>query len=154
MTNLTEIFLEHTYSLSQAKTRLILLKAYLENKFFKPNPNLQADEWIISLGEDFFKQFNKLNAGILLKELEKKVAKIQKLTIFIAFEMPEPDLEKLGVWVRKNLRSDILIEIKIDPTLIAGASLSFKGVYRDYSLKMRIEENRERILGSFKSYLR
>lgn len=151
---LLNLFLNQTYSTHQAQQRLILLRNYFENKFFKTSVNFQKDPWTESLGEQFFKQFTAINVYKILSDLEKRLQSLKKLTIFVAFEIPDDEIDKIGANLRKNIKDLFLLETKIDPALIAGAALSWKGVYKDFSLRQTIEENKERILSSFKSYLK
>lgn len=153
-----KIFLANNYSLSQARKRLLVLRAFLSKRFFNSLDNTNISEqdlaWLNSLGEDFYKNFNKLNVYQMLGLLEKELNQIQVLTIYIAFDMPEDQLDQLGVWLRTNTKPNILFEIKHDPNLMAGSALSWKGIYKDYSIKLRIDQNRDAILASFKSFLK
>ena len=42
----------------------------------------------------------------------------------------------------------------VDPRLIAGAALVWKGVYRDYSLRAKLEQKRQELLEEFRKFLR
>lgn len=156
---LLKTFLSQTYSLQQARRRLRLLKNVLESKLFKSGDtsgmeiNPADKDWLNSSGEDFFKQFHNQDVYQLLSQLEQAVIAIPPLTIFIAFDLPEEEVTRLGIWLRQN-SSIQLFEIKLNPDLIAGCALSLKGVYKDYSLKDKIDQNKAAILESLKSYIK
>ncbi len=153
------IFLANTYSTYQARTRLLVLKQHLETRFFNKAQGSQDPAnitWLQSLGEDFFHEINQMNAYQVLGNLEKEIKKMSTLTLFIAFSMPDEEVNRLGVWLRMVMitRPNLLLEIKIDPNLLAGCALSWKGIYRDYSLRQRIETNKEKIIANLKNYLK
>ncbi|TSC64180.1 MAG: Uncharacterized protein G01um101493_206 [Microgenomates group bacterium Gr01-1014_93] len=158
MNNLINTFLNNTYTTSDIKRRLVLLKAFIYSKFFgsqfNPEEFDQADQkWLQSLSEDFFKNFNQTNATMNLEKLDQELKKIPVLTIFIPFEMPLAQTMELGIWVKQNLGSDIIFETRIDPDLIGGSAFSWKGVSKDYSLRQTISERRNEILETFKGYV-
>lgn len=154
MNNILYKFLETTYYKSQITKRFNALKGFLQNKFFNsPQSNLNPEDsqWLNSLGEDFLKNFTKLNIYQTLSKLEKDIKVLQTLTIYLSFEMPDEEKDKLGSYLRQNFKKDLIFEIKLDPNLIGGAAFSWKGIYKDYSLRSRIDQNHEQILSSLKS---
>lgn len=153
------IILDNTYSLTSLKHRLKILKAYFLKAFFGNNeqtPALSSQDlnWLHSLPEAFYRQFNKDNVYNIFDSLENLVAKITPLTAYLAFEPDETTLAQIGTYARKLFGHTLLLDIKLDPKLIAGCALSWKGIYKDYSLHARIKEKRVEILDSFKKFLR
>jgi len=161
--NILNKFLEKTYYKGQITKRFEVLKGYLQNKFFNsPQPPISPEDsdWLNSLGEDFSQQagtsgsknFTKLNIYQLLSKLEKNIKELRVLTVYLSFEMPDSEKDKLGSYLRANFKTDLIFEIKLDPNLIGGAAFSWKGIYKDYSLRSRIDQNHEQILSSLKSF--
>lgn len=151
--------LTNTYSLIQLKHRLNILKSYLLKTFFgnlQTSPILKEDlDWLNSLPEQFYQQFNKDNVYTIFENLEKLVLNLNPLTIYLTFEPDDITLAQIAAYARKTFdNSNLLLDIKFDPKLIAGCSLVWKGVLKDYSLKVRIEEKKEEILTNFKQFLR
>ncbi|MDO8618932.1 MAG: hypothetical protein Q7R49_03210 [Candidatus Daviesbacteria bacterium] len=147
-------FLERNYYRGQINGRLNVLKNYLQKQFFnspQSQTSTEDSEWLKSLGEDFFKNFTTLNVYQVLSKLEKDIKLLQTLTIYVPFEMPDGEKDKLGLWLRGNFKKDLIFEIKLDPALIGGTALSWKGIYRDYSLRAKIDQNHEAILSSLKT---
>lgn len=154
--NILNRFLEKTYYKTQINRRFNALKGFLQNKFFNsPLPKIDPEEeaWIKSLGEDFYKNFTKLNVYQLLSKLEKDIKTLQTLTVYLSFDLPDEEKDRLGVWLRANFKKDLVFEIRLDQALIGGAALSWKGVYKDYSLRSRIDQNRDKIMASLKNYM-
>lgn len=65
------------------------------------------------------------------------IKKMESLVIFTAIPLPEDQIPILGNFVRKTFPQMKLIDLKVDPNLIGGASFSWKGNLRDYSLRSK-----------------
>ncbi len=77
------------------------------------------------------------------------------LTIFFVFIPDNSQVEGFGKWLREHLKNpELLFDVKIDSSLIGGCAISYKGVYRDYSLKARIAANKANLMEEFRGYLR
>ena len=157
MSDILNTVLINTYTLPQLKHRLSTLKTYLEQGFFgAPLPqSLQMDNpWIKSLPPDFLQSFNKDNLTEIFKETESRINNLPLLVLYLAFKADDTTQEQIGIFIRKTFNSPLLLDIKYDPRLIAGCALSGKGIFHDFSLKMKIEEKKLEILQSFKKFLR
>lgn len=156
--NLLNTFLNQTYSTFEIKRRLLILKNFIYQKYFKSEFKKEDFEttdvrWLENLGEEFFKNFTETNVTITLSELEKELKNLNVLTIYVPFEMPEAEAHNLGTWLKQNISQNLIFELRINPDLIGGAAISFKGVYKDYSLMNTISQNRTQVLESFKTSL-
>lgn len=145
--------LTNTYTLSQLKHRLNLLKTYLEQQIFGGTPSV-IDDWLKTLPSQFWQKFNKDNISSEFASLEKQISQLQTLTLYITFEPDTDTITQLGQYARKTFFDLLVLDIKYDPQLIAGVALTWKGVYKDYSLRLKIEEKKEEILENFKRFLR
>ncbi len=154
---LLDTILKNTYTLSQLKHRLSLLKNHLLQTLFGSKELILTEydsAWLKSLPSEFFQNFDKNNVYKIFDDLEKQITKLKALTIYLTFEPDEEILSQIGLYTRKVFERVILLDIKYDPRLIAGASLVWNGLYRDYSLRARIEERKMLISESFKKFLR
>ncbi|TSC64744.1 MAG: Uncharacterized protein G01um101493_28 [Microgenomates group bacterium Gr01-1014_93] len=156
--DILDTILTNTYTIHDLRHRARILKSHLENKLFAQgsNENLPAEDiaWLDSLGDDFLKYFTKENLYSTFKDLQEKVDKITPLIIYLSFEVDIAQIEGISQWIRKNLANKLIFEIKYDPAIIGGAAFTYKGVYRDYSLRSKIQQNSEIILTEFKKYIR
>ncbi len=153
--DILSIILTNTYSINQLKHRLGLLKTYLEGQIFgieKPIP--QTDPWINALDKNLLSGFNKDNLTLTFENLHTQIASLEVLTLYLTFEPDETTLTQLGEYVRKTFNRMVLLDTKYDPNLIAGAALVWKGLYKDFSLRSKIEEKKGEILTSFQAFLR
>lgn len=152
------IILKDTYTLSSLKHRVRILKSHLNKKFFgeaEKEPLEDSDaKWLDSLPPQFFEKFTKDNALSEISELDGKINQIKPLTLYLAFEVNEQVSLAIGLRVRELFQPDVLLDIKLNPALLAGCALVWKGIYKDYSLKAMIEARKTEILESFKKFLR
>lgn len=159
MSGILEAILKDTFTLTQFKTRVRLLKNYLLKTFFggeiqSLQPSIQDLTWLKSLSPSFYQKFNKDNVYSEFSSLEQESSKLKILTIYITFEADDDSLRQTGIFARKMFGSSMLLDIKLNPNLIGGAALVWKGVYRDYSVLSKIEAKKAEILESFKKFLR
>lgn len=154
--DLVATFLSTTYSMRQARARLRSLRDYLISSIYQPRtnqpPSGDQDPWLLSLGNSFFEGFNEENVYQHLQFLETAIKNITPLILYLAFDMPDTEVNKMGLWLRTNIKNDLVFETKIDPNIIAGCAMSWKGMYKDYSLRARIDENKDKILINLKNF--
>lgn len=152
------IILQNTYTLTQLHHRVRLLKSKMMNSFFAP---LKIEDfeptdtvWLNSLPTNLYQMFTKDNVVNIFNEIENNISKLSNLTIYLPFYWDDAVAQQLGNFARSNFGNLLILDIKYDPKLIAGCGLVWKGVYKDYSLKSKIEEKKEEILVNFKKFLR
>ncbi|MBI2039902.1 hypothetical protein HYT18_02420 [Candidatus Microgenomates bacterium] len=149
--------LKDTYTLTLLKHRLRVLKNYLLNQLFtasKVSLNPEDLTWLNSLGPAFYQQFNKDNVEEIFSRLEAEIKKEQLLYLYLPFVAGNQVVSQIGGQIRHIFEKVVLFEIRFDPSLIAGCAISWKGVYRDYSLRAKIDQRKGEILQSFKKFLR
>ncbi|OGE27583.1 hypothetical protein A2867_03685 [Candidatus Daviesbacteria bacterium RIFCSPHIGHO2_01_FULL_40_11] len=162
MNEILSIILKDTYSLTSLKHRLRILQSYFLKTFFgeiETSVNMplspQDSNWLKSLPSSFYQKFNKDNIYNIFSGLEKIGTNTPILTMHLAFELNDTTLSQIGAFTRKTFDSpSLLLDIKVDPNLIAGTALSWKGVYRDYSLRAKLEQKRQELLEEFRKFLR
>lgn len=157
MENILNIILKDTYTQTLLKHRLNVLKSYLIQSFFgnQRGTFTQIDlSWLKSLPPGLYQNFNKDNIYKIFSDLEKQIISLKTLTIYLTFEPDDLSLSQMGNFARKLFGNSLLLDVKYDPGLTAGAALVWKGVYKDYSLRAKIESRKAEILESFKKYLR
>lgn len=89
---------------------------------------------------------NNINDGSIpvivefLKKLQESVAKLPLITLVIAFEPTDETLKALSQWFLFTLKKQVIFDIHINKNLIAGATISVSGKFKDYSLKETFEK--------------
>lgn len=162
MNNILALILQTTYSLTNLKHRLRILQSYFLKAFFGETEatvniplSTQDSNWLKSLPEGFYQKFNKDNVYEIFSGLEKEIETLKILNLYLPFEPDELTLSQIGQTARKTFNlSALLLDIKVDPNLIAGSALAWKGVYRDYSLRAKLEEKRQELSEEFRRFSR
>ena len=84
---------------------------------------------------------NKVNAESRLaikdfiEKVQQKIETMPVLSLVLAFEPDNATLQGLSQWLILNTNKQVLFDIKIDRTLIGGASIYSNGKYLDFSIK-------------------
>ena len=159
MAEILNTILIDTFTLTQLKHRVRILRGYLLKIFFNTqdeNETISAADlnWLKTLPENFYQNFNKDNVYSQFESLNQQISKLTPLTIYLTFDPDDEAAADIGQFARKTFDSLMLLDTKKNQDLIAGCAIIWKGVYKDYSLKAQIEEKKEQILSNFKKYLR
>lgn len=162
MDYLAEI-LKDTYSVASLTHRLRILKSYISNHIFgNQKEEIAAGDtsWLSTLSPLFYQEFNTQNVTEIFTGIDNQINKLKILTMFLPFEADEKTIKEIGQYSRKAFTSEggagyqmLLLDIKFNPNLSAGCALSWNGVYKDYSLRARIQARKDEILESFKRFL-
>lgn len=156
--DILKAILKDTFTQIQLKARLHILKSYLTQKLFEAQKTAfepQDINWLNSRDSTFYQKFTRENVYQLLSSLQTQVNQMTSLIIYLPFEANDEVLSQIGSFSRTTFgKPDLIFEAKFDPKLIAGCALSWKGIYKDYSLKAQIEERKAEVLESFKKFLR
>lgn len=159
MNDILAVILQDTYSLTQLKSRLRILKSNLLKTFFGSQEadipiHPQDLDWLKSLPPTFYQNFNKDNVYKIFVDIEAQIPKLPILTMYLVFEPDFITLNQIGAFTRQTFFPLLLLDVKLNPGLIAGTALVWKGIYKDYSVKAKIEQRKEEILQGFKKFLR
>lgn len=159
MDGILEIILKDTFTQNLLKHRVLIAKSYLLKAVFGNVHSMELDQkdmdWLNSLPDSFYKKFNKDNIYQIFEDLEKRIDLLPTIIIYIPIESTDEVSSKICSFVRKTYQNPLIIlNIKYNPTLIAGCAISWKGIYRDYSLKSKIEERKNEVYESFRKFLR
>lgn len=146
-----------TYTLASLKRRLKALKSRLSEHFYGGDTNKSmVDEeldWLNTYGIQFLPDFQKETFYQSMGKIEAIVNKIKPLTIYLSFDPDEEQIKQIGTKVREIYTEKLVIDIKFDPELIGGSAFIWNGVYKDYSIRNTIKQDRQKLLESFKSFL-
>lgn len=153
-TNLLEAILSNTFIKNQAEKKVMVLKDYLLDNLFAQGKKTATDEWVTSLDKKVLESITPQNVYSVFDKMEADIKAIEPLVLYLPYELPETEIVQIGTSLRSDYGASFLIEITIDPNLIAGCALSFKGIYKDYSLKQKIADNKQAILETFRKYVK
>ncbi len=123
----------------------------ISEKIYQTTFNLEkalAEEFGIEKKEEFMILIreNKIHPDAsselksFIDEIIKKITTIPVMTITLAFEPNAKTLINFSQWFLINLNKQILFDIHVDPTLIAGAALTFQGKFTDLSVRPQFDQ--------------
>lgn len=75
-----------------------------------------------------------------LSKLLKLLGELKILKLTLAISPTPAMIDDISTWVKKNVGQDVVLDIKMDESIIAGAQISLDGKYGDYSLKPDYEQ--------------
>jgi len=76
----------------------------------------------------------------LLRKLQTELGEVRVLELVLSFDPPGRVIDEICVWVKKNLGTDVVVDISVDRRIAGGVKLTYEGVYRDLSLKKSLSE--------------
>lgn len=158
--------LKETFTLDSLRKRVQVLKLILERQIYRPaeanaeeeaKSDLEVREaaWLSKFDKELISGMNSQMYSSLVERIEKFIEGINTLTVYFVFIPDEKQIKDVGAWLRINLDQPRLVfDFKVDPSLIGGCAFVYKGVYKDYSLRARISDNKEKIIGEFRKYFK
>lgn len=127
-------------------SRLEIILAKIFEKTFNPEKALleqfgiEKKEALVTLMRDNnINMQSRLDIKAFLDKVQEKIKEMTVVSMVIAFEPKEETLQNLSRWFLTSVNKQVLFEIKIDRSLIAGAAILYQGKFLDYSIKPDFE---------------
>lgn len=76
----------------------------------------------------------------VLSKAKEELKNFQTVKITIAIEPTENTITLIHDWFINNLKINILLDINTDKSILGGIIISLDGVYKDLSVKKKLEE--------------
>lgn len=70
-----------------------------------------------------------------LVKIQKTISSLSTTSIAVAIEPDEETLKEISNWFLLNLKRQVLVEIQVDPSIIAGAIIGYQGKRFNASVK-------------------
>lgn len=161
--DLTPIIIATTYTTSEARERLALLRRFLEDVFFgsshvTPTAERLAEfldaEGVAMSTQRVLTTWLKTLSGALSREslydvllsIERSVSALPVLGVISPVALSERETAHLGVWAREHVRERVLIDFRVDPAAVGGCRLLWDAHSRDFSLGYFVEKHRDEIV--------
>ena len=87
------------------------------------------------------------------KDLKETLEKMEVVSLKIGFEPSESTIDKLSLFLKKNIKKDAIFNLEFEPALLGGAVITYKGKYFDFSLKRVFEAEFEEKKGEIASLI-
>lgn len=62
------------------------------------------------------------------------------ITMHLAFEPTQDTVASFSNWFLVTLKKEVLLDLVLDQSLIGGCAIEYKGKYKEYSVKKKLEE--------------
>lgn len=150
--------LANTYTKASLLRRIALFRSFLERKhysksgfkrlktFFEEKAVSDDDAQALQAWSGVFTK--RLARSTFYKKLEtirKEILALPSVTVYLPFKAEESELTKIGQWFRRHIRKQMMMDVKVDPSLVGGCALVWNGYYRDYSLHRQFKDKKEEI---------
>jgi hypothetical protein len=76
---------------------------------------------------------------IFLQKMHDTISILPVLSLTVAFEPQGRTLKALSEWFVINIKKQVLFDFTVDPKLVAGATLTYKGKFFDFSIRPVLE---------------
>lgn len=76
----------------------------------------------------------------LVSDFKRLLYKTPTVSLTLAYNPSREFLERVKKWFEQNLGQRILLDLKVQPKLIAGAQILCKEHFRDYTVRRKLEE--------------
>src|SRR3989338_3036873 len=141
---LLDHILTGTFTKSVLHRRISLLRACIAAVFFtdieislqdkidnfisqeKLDPTESA--FLRSCAVTFFPNISRKAIPVLTSKLDDIVSKIPVVTLSVPIEIPQVEAERIGQFVRRTFGKTAVVDLKINPAIIGGCAVSWKGV--------------------------
>lgn len=149
--NLTSLTNEQILGFANRESEILWIKSLDSSLSFDKNPKPRS----LERGESsFLKLFTQDNCSTIFVDLKKLASSKKVLLLYLAVKLPDDEEKRIGVYLRQNYGKDFLFDTKLDPSLLGGCVLVWNGIYKDYSLKKTIEDNKQKILDEIQGFIK
>ena len=75
-----------------------------------------------------------------LDSLQNQLHSLKVLRLRVAVDLPVASLRRICAWGRQNISPDVVLDMEIDPAIVAGAEISWAGKYIDLSHRTELDK--------------
>lgn len=156
--------LQNTFTKACFLKRLALLRGYLEAKYYK-KADLDIESYlntgqvnghdrlaVITWKNQFIHNFTAQNSYQIINKLTENLNRLPIITLYLAVIISDNDIDKIGGWFRNILKTQVLLDINLNPNLVAGCAFVYNGKYYDYSLRNLISSRKDQISRILQNY--
>lgn len=83
---------------------------------------------------------NAVDKAKVLDDLRLAVKNMRVINMRVGFNYNQDFVRQLADWVKDNVGEDVVLEVEVNYVLIGGATISFDGKYRDYSVRSALDK--------------
>jgi len=75
-----------------------------------------------------------------ISKLGKKLRSLPEIKLGIAFLPNDNFINKVSCWLEKELGQRVILDIMVNPKLVGGTVIEYRGNWRDFSLAKEIDQ--------------
>lgn len=75
-----------------------------------------------------------------VSKLEKELRVLPEIKLDIAFFPKDNFLNRISQWLQEEFGQRIILDITVNPKIVAGAIIEYQGIWRDFSLAKKIDQ--------------
>ena len=126
-------------SLNKLAFSLYETRESINQKISRFLSNEQKDKIILYCKEHGINIDDLISFQKFISELDAAVKNLPKITLFLAYDPRDESVSIISDWFILNLKQKILLNIEVDKKIIGGAVIVYKGIYKNYSLKNKLD---------------
>ena len=81
-----------------------------------------------------------------LENWKLEIENLRVLRLTLAYEPSRINIVTYADWIKKTVGADVILDVTVDPKLVAGAQIIWNGKYQDYSLTKTVYAELQRLL--------
>ena len=97
-----------------------------------------------SVRESTLRELEKRNGDLENWKLEIENLRVLRLTL--AYEPSRINIVTYADWIKKTVGADVILDVTVDPKMVAGAQIIWNGKYQDYSVTKTVYAELQRLL--------
>jgi hypothetical protein len=74
-----------------------------------------------------------------LDKERQEILKMPRIKLTLAVNSEDSFLNKIYAWFSTNTEKTFLLDISVDASIVGGLLITYNGLYRDYSLKAKLD---------------
>lgn len=74
----------------------------------------------------------------VLENWKVELENLRSLKLTLAYEPTRTNILTFSNWAKKNVAEDVILDINIDPAIVAGAQIIWNGKYQDHAYIQRL----------------
>jgi len=145
---LKEFFDSYLFKSERKEDYRTALKKFLKDK----TESEHIVRVLLSFKDDFYEAFNAETVAKIFHELENELEEHKSIILYVPTLLPGEETKKIGEWMRSNVASNILIDIKVDRFATGGCAFVWNGIYYDFSLRYFMKKKEKEVAAAIRSY--
>jgi F0F1-type ATP synthase delta subunit len=74
-----------------------------------------------------------------LDRTKEEISNLQKIKLTLAINPDQSLLDKMFIWLKDATGYELLMDVTVNPGILGGILITYKGLYRDLSVKSKID---------------